>query len=156
MKVYLGLGSNLAKRDDNIKKAINELNNNHSIDVTKQSSYYETKPYRYKDQPDFINMVLEVETELSAEELLKTIKNVEENVGRKPTFKNGPRVIDIDILLYGSDEISSADLVIPHPGLTKRSFVVKPLLEVAPEIQLPNGMKIKDVDISEKDIRLYK
>ncbi|MBI4945666.1 MAG: 2-amino-4-hydroxy-6-hydroxymethyldihydropteridine diphosphokinase, partial [Bacteroidetes bacterium] len=98
---YIGIGSNLGNREENCKKAISLLEQN-GIKVTKRSSFYETEPWGVKDQPKFINMAVEVETHLKPEELLKTIKKIEKDLGRGESMRWGPRVIDLDILLYNN------------------------------------------------------
>jgi 2-amino-4-hydroxy-6-hydroxymethyldihydropteridine diphosphokinase len=103
------------------------------IVIKKVSSMYETKPWGLEEQPDFINMAVEAETGLSPEELLKTLKGVEKEMGRKETIKWGPRIIDLDILFYDDAVINMEHLQIPHPLLHKRDFVVLPLSEIAPD-----------------------
>lgn len=154
MKAFLGLGSNLGDRSQNLSEAIAMINGSRFIDVVKQSSIYETEPIGYQDQADFFNMVIEVETKLSVEELLRVVKEIEKVIGRKPTFKDGPREIDIDILLYGSVVMQSGNLVLPHPQLTERAFVLKPLIEIAPGLELPDGRKLKDIEIPKEKVTL--
>ncbi|MEN6371235.1 MAG: 2-amino-4-hydroxy-6-hydroxymethyldihydropteridine diphosphokinase [Armatimonadota bacterium] len=139
MKVYLGLGSNLNDREGNISRAVEFLAENPQIDVMRVSSMYETSPVGYKDQPDFINAVVLVETALSPRELLDVVHAIEDLMGRKRTFRWGPRVIDIDILLYGSETIDEEGIKIPHPMMTERRFVLEPLAEIAPGLMLPGG-----------------
>lgn len=152
MKVYFGLGSNLGDREKNLNSAIEILSK--TVEITKQSSVYETEPVGYEDQTDFLNMVLEVKTDLFPDELLKLAKKIEADVGRKPTFKDGPREIDVDILLYGDLNIETDELNIPHPQVTERAFVLKPLFEIAPELKLPDGRAIKNIDMPGQDIKL--
>jgi 2-amino-4-hydroxy-6-hydroxymethyldihydropteridine diphosphokinase len=133
IRIYLGIGSNLGDRRDNCLKAVESLGNR-GIKITKRSSFYETKPWGVKDQPDFINMVVEGLTDLTARELLETVKDIEREIGRTETYKWGPRVIDIDILLYGDKVIDEPDLKIPHPYMGERDFVLSPLAEIAPGI----------------------
>ncbi|MGB9716249.1 MAG: 2-amino-4-hydroxy-6-hydroxymethyldihydropteridine diphosphokinase [Thermodesulfovibrionales bacterium] len=129
---YIGIGSNLGNRQENCIHAIDLLEKN-GITVKKRSSMYETKPWGMKDQPDFINMALEIETDLDPKELLKILKNIEKEIGRKESFKWGPRVIDLDILLFNDLILSEDDLKIPHPLMHERNFVLKPLCEIAPD-----------------------
>lgn len=129
---YISIGSNLGNRQRNCLRAI-ELLEKRGIIVKKKSSMYETEPWGVKDQPQFINMALEVETGLEPHELLRTLKDVEREVGREVTFKWGPRIIDLDILLFNDLFLREDNLQIPHPLMHKRDFVLKPLCEIAPE-----------------------
>ncbi|MEN6520473.1 MAG: 2-amino-4-hydroxy-6-hydroxymethyldihydropteridine diphosphokinase [Armatimonadota bacterium] len=139
MRVYLGLGSNLNDRERNIGHAVELLAENPHIEVLRVSSMYETSPVGYKDQPDFINAVALIETTLSPRELLDAVQAIEELMGRKRTFRWGPRVIDIDVLLYGSETIDEEGIKIPHPMMMERRFVLEPLAEIAPDLTLPGG-----------------
>jgi len=130
-RVYLGVGSNLADRHQNCLKAI-ELLKKSEIKITKISSIYETQPWGVKEQPNFLNLVLEAQTRLSPAELLYQLKTIEKNIGRKESFRWGPRKIDIDILFYGSLTLLEHDLRIPHPYIQERDFVLKPMAEIAP------------------------
>lgn len=139
MRVYLGLGSNLNDRERNIGHAVELIGEHPQIELLRVSSMYETSPVGYKDQPDFVNAVALIETALSPRELLDAVHAVEELIGRKRTFRWGPRVIDIDILLYGSETVDEEGLKIPHPMMMKRRFVLEPLAEIAPGLALPDG-----------------
>lgn len=130
--VYIGIGSNLGNREQNCLDAVSLLSDN-GITVTKQSSMYETEPWGVKDQPRFINMVIEAETGAEPEELLTVLKNIEREVGRQDTYRWGPRVIDLDILLYDNLVLDKDDLRIPHPLMHERDFVLRPLAEIAPD-----------------------
>lgn len=132
---YIGLGSNLGDRLDNLRRAVVALDSG-DISVRKVSSVYETDPVG-PPQPDFLNAVCEVETKLSAPALLKGLKSIEVGLGRKARERRGPREIDLDLLLYGNEVINDPDLKVPHQELTKRTFVLVPLLEVAPDLRLP-------------------
>jgi len=129
---YLSIGSNLGNREENCEKAISFLEQN-GIKVTKRSSLYETEPWGVKNQPKFINMAVEVETYLEPQELLKTIKKIEAELGRRSNIRWGPRVIDLDILFYDNLIINTPELTIPHPAIIEREFVLKPLSEIAPD-----------------------
>jgi 2-amino-4-hydroxy-6-hydroxymethyldihydropteridine diphosphokinase len=107
------------------------------IDVHTVSSVYETTPVGYQDQPDFLNIACQGETQLSPRALLHYVKAIESTIGRQVTFRNGPRVIDIDILLYDQLYIQENGLIIPHPRMTERAFVLAPLAEIAPEVVEP-------------------
>jgi 2-amino-4-hydroxy-6-hydroxymethyldihydropteridine diphosphokinase len=134
-KVYLGLGSNLGDRSAYLKKAVEEMQPD--VQVLCASAIYETAPWGFVDQEDFLNMVIEAETELSPPALLKKIKETEKHVGRQATFRNGPREIDIDILVYGDEEFKEDGLQIPHPRLHERVFMLVPLAELVPELRIP-------------------
>jgi len=133
--IYIALGSNLDDRQANLETAIESLGT--GIRVLKQSSIYETPPWGYEEQPAFLNMVIKAETRLAPEELLKFIKTLETDLGRKATFRNGPRLIDMDILFYDQSVVDLPGLVIPHPHLQERGFVLVPLAEIAPDLIHP-------------------
>ncbi|MBI5554596.1 MAG: 2-amino-4-hydroxy-6-hydroxymethyldihydropteridine diphosphokinase [Elusimicrobia bacterium] len=132
---YLGLGSNIGNKRENIKEAIRLLRQ--EVKIAKMSSYYKTKPVGYADQPDFINVAIEIKTNLTPLQLLRMVKDIEKKIGRKKTFQNGPRIIDIDILIYYDEIMKTKKLVIPHPDMHRRWFVLKPLAEIAPEVIHP-------------------
>lgn len=130
---YLGLGSNLGNRRENLKKAISLLKEE-GVKILKKSKVMQTAPVGYKDQPDFLNQVIKVETELAPFQLLKTVKMIEKKMGRKKTFRWGPRVIDIDILLYNGVKINTKMLTIPHREIKNRDFLLILLKEVGGKI----------------------
>ncbi len=140
---YLSIGSNLGDRVANCLEAIRLLRETPFVSIHKVSSLYETEPVGYAKQGDFINCVVEVETTLNAEMLLDLCLNIENTIGRAETFKLGPRIIDIDILLYGSEiinresKIAKQRLTIPHPHMHERRFVLAPLSEIAAEVIHP-------------------
>jgi 2-amino-4-hydroxy-6-hydroxymethyldihydropteridine diphosphokinase len=134
--VYIGIGSNLGNRQENCLRAI-ELLQKKGIIVKKRSSIYETEPWGVKDQPLFLNMVIEIKTGLKPKELLRILKDVEKEVGRKESLKWGPRIIDLDILLIDNIVLNEDNLKIPHPLMHKREFVLRPLCEIAPDIKHP-------------------
>ena len=132
--VYLGLGSNLGDRALNIKNAIDSLNKQ-GIAVKKVSTIIETDPVGGpKDRGKFLNAVAKAETNLSPGNLRRTLKTIEQALGRVKTAKNGPRTIDLDILLYDMDVINTSELIIPHPRMLNRDFVMIPLKEIAPDL----------------------
>jgi 2-amino-4-hydroxy-6-hydroxymethyldihydropteridine diphosphokinase len=135
-KVYLSLGSNLGDRAANIARAAEELAKR-GVRVTRSSSLYETEPVEFREQPWFLNSVVEAETELRPEELLAIALDVEGSLGRERRIPKGPRTIDLDILLYGDVVVHSVDLDVPHPRLAQRRFVLVPLAEIAPEAVHP-------------------
>ena len=134
--VYVGIGSNLGDREKNCLQSVDVLERN-GIVVRQRSSLYETMPWGVRDQPLFLNMVIEVETELKPQELLELLKNVEIEVGREKSARWGPRAIDLDILLYDDISLDKDTLTIPHPFLHKRDFVLIPLCEIAPDVKHP-------------------
>jgi 2-amino-4-hydroxy-6-hydroxymethyldihydropteridine diphosphokinase len=131
--VYLSLGSNVGGREANLRAAIAALA---SVGVRLQqlSSIYETEPVDYLDQPWFLNCVVEAETELAPHALLEALRSIESQLGSQKQFAKGPRKIDLDILLYGSETIDTPDLQIPHPRMHLRRFVLTPLAEIAPNL----------------------
>lgn len=135
MICYIGLGSNLGDRLSFIKKAIAELDK--IAAVGKRSKIYTTPPWGDTDQPTFLNACIELESALTAEELLSKLKNIEDSLGRTETRKWGPRVIDLDLLFYGAETFESESLTIPHPELHNRAFVLKPLADIAGKFMHP-------------------
>jgi len=133
---YLSLGSNLGRRAANLARA-RRLLARKGVDVLKASSVYETEPVDYADQPWFLNQVLEVRTELGPQALLRLAKSIETEMKRLPTVAKGPRPIDIDLLIAGGTVLETPDLVIPHPRLHLRNFVLAPLAEIAPRLRHP-------------------
>lgn len=127
---YIGLGSNLGDRKQNLAQAL-KLMSKHLV-VEQVSCIYETEPVGYNDQPLFLNAVCRISTELSPKQLLRLAKKTEFKLGRVPGFPNAPRPIDIDILFYGNEVFSDKELTIPHPRLAERAFVLMPLAEIAP------------------------
>jgi len=137
--VYLALGSNLGDRLANLKQAIAALPP--QMEVKAKSSVYETPPWGYEDQPKFLNQVIKAKTYLHPEPLLKHLKRLEVALGRQESFPNGPRLIDMDILFYDDLVLNSPSLVIPHPRLHERGFVLLPLMEIAPDLIHPVNKK---------------
>jgi 2-amino-4-hydroxy-6-hydroxymethyldihydropteridine diphosphokinase len=137
--VYLGLGSNLGDRKQNLSQALGLLSTH--VMIEKASSVYETEPVGYKDQPLFLNAVCRISTELNPKQLLRLAKKIEAKLGRKPGFPNAPRLIDIDILFYGDEVFSSPELTVPHRRLAERAFVLVPLAEIAPNLIHPVSSK---------------
>ncbi len=141
-KVFLGLSTNIGSKEENLRTALSEIEG--FAKVEKISSFYKTPPYGYRDQDDFLNMATEISTELTAIELIVKLQEVEHKMGRVREIKNGPRVIDIDILLYKDEIIKHPNLKVPHPEMHKRNFVLAPLTEIAPETKHPTlNQKIK-------------
>jgi 2-amino-4-hydroxy-6-hydroxymethyldihydropteridine diphosphokinase len=132
--VYLGLGSNLGDRAANVQGAIRRLGEGGEVHVRRVSALTETAPFGVTQQPPFINAVVEVETALTPRDLLARVKQLEQEMGRVPSFRWGPRLIDIDLLHYEGVCMSDADLTLPHPGILERDFVWRPLAELAPQL----------------------
>ncbi|MEW6624141.1 MAG: 2-amino-4-hydroxy-6-hydroxymethyldihydropteridine diphosphokinase [Bacillota bacterium] len=143
INAYIGLGSNQGNREYYLRRAVELLDWQKDIKVTGLSSIYETEPFGYLDQEKFLNMVVKIETVLNPHRLLETALRIENHLGRIRLEKWGPRIIDIDILLYGDMEINSENLILPHPGLTLRAFVLVPLLEIDADLTMPNGQSLK-------------
>jgi 2-amino-4-hydroxy-6-hydroxymethyldihydropteridine diphosphokinase len=142
---YLGLGSNVGDRLGNLRAARDALAE-HGVEVLASSSVYETAPQgEVTDQPDFLNACLRIRTALGPEELLEASKAVERELGRAPGgVRHGPRPIDVDVLMLGGLEHRSERLSLPHPEVTSRRFVLEPLLELDPALELPDGTRLAD------------
>mgnify|MGYP003295612011 FL=1 len=130
MKAYLGIGTNIGNRIENLQNSIDALNLLPLTCVTQVSNIYETDPVGYEDQDDFLNIVVEVETELNSDNLLGAALGIEAGLGRIRIIKNGPRVIDIDLLLYGDESKNTETLILPHPRMMERGFVLIPLSDI--------------------------
>ncbi len=137
--VYLALGSNIGNRRENLSTALQRLCE--IVDIYKISSVYETEPVGYLEQPRFLNMVCYGQTAASPDELLRHTKIIEEALGREPSFRNAPRPIDVDILLYNDLCLETEDLTLPHPRMSERAFVLVPLAEIAPTVVHPASGK---------------
>ncbi len=158
--VYLGLGSNLGRREEYLAQAVYLVSNpalvipealtidqDWSIELVQSSRVYETPPWGYKNQADFLNCVLGVQTTIKPTALLHLAKAIERKLGRQPSRRFGPRVVDIDILLYGDQRIDLPGLTIPHPRLHQRAFVLVPLAELAPSFMHPTlGVTISQLE----------
>ena len=135
--IYLSLGSNIGNREENLRAAIGALPAL-GVRVTRESSIYETEPVDYLKQDWFLNCVVEGQTEVAPAELLHRLRTLETEMGSKKEFAKGPRLIDLDILLYGDQTIDAAELQIPHPRMHLRRFVLAPLAEIAPTLRHPS------------------
>jgi len=133
--VYLGLGTNLGDRSANLKAGVDSISSIATMITC--SSVYQTAPWGFTDQPDFYNQVIKIQSELPPLELLTKCKASEQAIGRQPSFRYGPRLIDIDILLYGELTLETPGLTIPHPRLIERAFMLVPLLEITPDLVHP-------------------
>jgi 2-amino-4-hydroxy-6-hydroxymethyldihydropteridine diphosphokinase len=135
---YIGIGSNVGDRRAFCRKAIRALDASDGITVTRVSSLYETAPVGGPPQRSFVNIASRIDTELDPRALLETLQRVEQRLGREPSdIRWGPRVVDLDILLFGREKVSEPDLEIPHPRLKERRFVLVPLLEIEPDVTDP-------------------
>ena len=137
MKAFIGLGSNLGDREANIRQALEQLEQLPETTLVRGSSLYDTEPVGVPDQPNFLNGVVEVETFLAPRQLLWNLMLIERRLGRVRTQRWGPRVIDLDLLLYADQVLDEPDLQVPHPHMTQRSFVMVPLVELEPLLVHP-------------------
>ena len=153
---YLGIGSNVGDRADFCRRAVAELGAARGVEVEKVSSLYETSPVGGPPQRSFVNLGVRISTTLAPRTLLELCKAIEQKLGRGPSeIKWGPRVVDLDILLYDQEKVSEPDLEIPHPRLRERKFALVPLLEIQPDITDPWGLAYREfVDEAEGEIEL--
>lgn len=142
---YIALGSNLKQPAQQVKNALEALHTLLESQVLQASSLYQTAPLGYDNQPDFINAVASVETQLEPQALLDALLAIEQQFGRERPFANAPRVLDLDLLLYAQVEMQTPTLTLPHPRMHERGFVMLPLAEIAPELILPNGMSVVEL-----------
>ncbi|MDS3888220.1 2-amino-4-hydroxy-6-hydroxymethyldihydropteridine diphosphokinase [Staphylococcus hominis] len=157
VQAYLGLGSNIGDRKKLLLTAIDLIGNIKGIKVTKQSSIYETAPIGYTDQPNFLNLCLEIETKLSPQQLLKHCLDIEQQLHRVREIRWGPRTLDIDILLYSDNIIETDNLSVPHPRMQERAFVLIPLNDIASDKQDPRlNQKIRDLVFPDDTVKKYK
>jgi 2-amino-4-hydroxy-6-hydroxymethyldihydropteridine diphosphokinase len=142
--VFVGLGSNLGDRKLNLRRALQRLE---ELGPVRASSFRETEPVGVTDQPKFLNAVAELATDLPPRELLERLLEIERGLGRNRATERrwGPRVIDLDLLLFGEETIDEPGLTVPHPRLADRRFVLEPLCELAPELRLPDGRRLVDL-----------
>ncbi|MBN1458359.1 MAG: 2-amino-4-hydroxy-6-hydroxymethyldihydropteridine diphosphokinase [Armatimonadetes bacterium] len=146
-RVYLGLGTNLGDREQNLHDALARLKDVQGVNFLRQSRVYQTEPMHLEDQPEFLNMAVELEVseQISARALLAIVKGIEEEIGRKHRERWGPREIDIDILLFGDEQIREDDFEVPHPRMWERAFVLAPLADLAPDLAAPTGERVADL-----------
>jgi len=155
-EVYIGLGANIGERERYLSEAIERLNAEEAITIERKSSIYETKPVGFKDQNHFLNMVIYMETSLNHLDLLDICQKIESDLGRERSIENGPRTIDLDILMYNHENRDLERLRIPHPRMHERAFVLIPLNEIAPDLVVPTtGERVEDLilDLSESEIK---
>ena len=139
VQVFIGLGSNLGDRDAYLEMARRALTGSEGILLVRASSLYETEPVGYTEQGWFLNQVVEIAAVLDPWELLGLLQGIEQDLGRQRLIRWGPRVVDLDLLLYGDTVLNSPKLIVPHPRLYERSFVLAPLAEIAPDHLHPGG-----------------
>ena len=137
MKAFIGLGSNLGEREDMIRQALEMLSHVPDTELIRASALYDTEPAGEVEQPNFLNAVAQLDTHLTARQLLWNLMLIEKRLGRVRTLKWGPRTIDLDLLLYGDQLIDEDDLCVPHPEIIRRSFVLVPLVELEPMLVHP-------------------
>lgn len=155
-QVYISLGTNIEPREKYIDEAIKQLSKHKNITIVEKSPIYETAPVGYVDQADFLNMVVQISTSLLPTDLLDYCQRIEKNLGRERRIRYGPRTIDLDILVYNKENIKTDRLIIPHPRMHERAFVLIPLQEIAPCLVIPGVEKsprelLKEIDPSHLD-----
>ncbi|MEP9853575.1 2-amino-4-hydroxy-6-hydroxymethyldihydropteridine diphosphokinase [Staphylococcus aureus] len=154
---YLGLGSNVGEREAQLEEAIRILDNKDGIQVTQTSAIYETEPVGYVEQPQFLNQCIEIYTSLTAADLLKACLQTEQQLHRVRDIRWGPRTLDVDILLYGNHIIEEKDLIVPHPRMLERAFVLIPLNDIASDIIEPHSNnKIGRLVAADDSVKKYK
>ena len=136
-EVYLSLGSNMGNKKENLEKAIKEVSKIRDTFIIKKSKIIETEPFGYKEQDDFLNSCIGIKTLLTAREVLTELLAIEIRMGRERKIKWGPRIIDLDIIFYNKEVIEEDDLIVPHPYMEYRDFVLKPLEEIIPNFVHP-------------------
>lgn len=145
MRVYLGLGSNLDTPIEQLRAARLAISNVNTISEIAFSSFYQSPPMGKKKQPDYVNAVMAIETNLSPLELLATTQAIENTQGRIRTERWGARTLDIDILLFGDETLDLPNLIVPHYGMSERAFVLYPLFEISPDLVIPKYGKLADL-----------
>jgi 2-amino-4-hydroxy-6-hydroxymethyldihydropteridine diphosphokinase len=156
--LYLSLGSNLGRRADFLSKAVRLLNRN-GIRVGKVSAIYETVPVGLRAQPSFLNQVARAQTVLSPKAVIKVFQRIEQTLGRVRFISNAPRTIDIDLLFYNNQVMNTPQLILPHPRIAERAFVLVPLAEIAPQLLHPQtGLSVSEMieDIDTSGVRLWR
>ncbi|WP_226038337.1 2-amino-4-hydroxy-6-hydroxymethyldihydropteridine diphosphokinase [Aquibacillus saliphilus] len=149
---YIALGSNIQPRHSFLLNAISQIDNHDEIKVTSKSQIYETEPVGLKEQENFLNMVVEVSTSLKPLQLLGYCQGIEKELGRKREIRWGPRTIDLDILLYNQENIKTEQLIVPHPRMHERAFVLIPLKDIDPMIIIPTVNKNVSVILDEATV----
>lgn len=158
--VYLSLGTNIGEREQNLKEAVQRLNKKQGVHIQEVSSIYETAPVGFVNQPSFLNICLYVKTDVSPLEMLEICQSIENELGRVREMRWGPRIIDLDILLYNHENIEAENLIIPHPRMYERAFVLVPLMEIArlpynEQLQMVEQM-VARLDLKKEGVTLWK
>ena len=152
---YIGLGSNLDDPVAQIQRAFDLLRDLPRTRLTGRSSLYESAPFGPVEQPNFINAVASIATELNPADLLAQLQNIQRNQGRTAGgVRWGPRILDLDLLLYGDAVIETTDLTVPHPGIAMRNFVLLPLRELSPDLMIPNLGRVSGLKVSESEPKI--
>lgn len=153
-QAWIALGSNISPRETYLEQAAQKLKEQTGIRLKQVSTVYETDPVGYEDQDQFLNLVVEVETSLEPMELLHICQNIEQELGRERVIRWGPRTVDLDILLYSTENMNVEELILPHPRMHERAFVLVPLAEIAPDLLL-KGKQIKEWldSMAEQDVQ---
>lgn len=142
---YVALGANLGDAEGSLRAVMRELAAHPHMRLLKSSSLYRTAPVGLKDQPDFINAAIALETELDAQALLNELFSIEQRFGRQRSIPNAPRTLDLDLLLYGEETSNDSTLTLPHPRMHERAFVLAPLAEIAPGLNIPGQGRVVDL-----------
>ncbi len=153
---YLGLGSNVGDREATLREALARLEATEGVQVVKTSGIHETEPWGETDQGPFLNLVALIHSSLEPLALLAAAKRIEQELGRRPRRRWGPREIDIDLLLGDGVRVTTAELTVPHPALADRPFVLIPLAELDPDLRLPNGQRVGDLAVPDEGVRLWR
>jgi 2-amino-4-hydroxy-6-hydroxymethyldihydropteridine diphosphokinase len=154
---YLGLGSNVGERLEQLESAIKILDNVEGVQVSQISSVYETEPVGYVEQPNFLNLCVEVKTELTPQQLLQQCFYTEQQLHRVRDIRWGPRTLDVDILLYEDEIIEEENLIVPHPRMRERAFVLTPLNDIAADVVEPRTqLSISELVIPDDTVKKYK
>lgn len=158
IEAFISIGSNIGEREMYLEEAVKALRERKDTVVEKVSSIYETAPVGYTDQADFLNIVIAIQTTLSAGDLLKVCQGIEQELGRKRTIRWGPRTVDLDILLYNEEKIETETLIVPHPRMAERAFVLIPLVEIAPTKVNPlNGeLYSQEEAVHEEGVKIWR
>ena len=148
---YIGLGSNLDDPPQQIEKAIEMLGDLADTQVEARSSMYRSAPFGPVEQANFVNAAVTLATSFGVHELLSQLKKIEHDIGREPTVRWGPRIIDLDLLVFGDLVVDEPGLIVPHPGIAERNFVLLPLREIAPELLIPGLGRLTDIAVNESE-----
>ncbi len=151
---YIGLGSNLGDPSAQVESALEIMHETPEIRLLSRSPLYLSAPLGSVDQPDFVNAVAKISTTLRARDLLLVLKRIERLRGRKDGARWGPRVLDLDLLLYGAQEINERHLKVPHPGIAERNFVLLPLRDIAPDLDIPGLGRVAEIAVNENEPRI--